>query len=147
MEFCEKRTKKKNNPTLRYSYAVESHQYVMNNAFQELFCDFYNYFFVVPTFFQPSSSNLTSVSDFLYFPECFSTTPWEKGLTSWNKLFYSAVGFRRICSWKKDSKHIGVFFFFFHFSWECLVLASEHKMSHCCIASCPLEAKKAPQPG
>ena len=103
----------------------------MNNAFQELFCDFYNYFFVVPTFFQPSSSNLTSVSDFLYFPECFSTTPREKGLTSWNKLFYSAVGFRRIYRGKKDSKHIGALFFFIsvesvgrlHQSTKCLIAA------------------------
>lgn len=137
MEFCEKRTKKKNNPTLRYSYAVESHQYVMNNAFQELFCDFYNYFFVVPTFFQPSSSNLTSVSDFLYFPECFSTTPWEKGLTSWNKLFYSAVGFRRICSWKKDSKHIGVFFFF---SFQLRVLGACIRAQNVSLLHCKLSS-------
>lgn len=60
----------------------------MNNALQELFCDCYNYYFVVPTFLQSSLSNSTSVSDFLYFPECFSTTPREKARQAqWNKLF------------------------------------------------------------
>lgn len=99
----------------------------MNNAFQELFCDCYNYYFVVPIFFQPSSSNLTSVSDFLYFPECFSTTPREKARQAqWNKPFYSAVGYRSICRGgkKKDSKHVRIFFFpRAHQSTKCLVAA------------------------
>lgn len=77
----------------------------MNNAFQELFCDSYNYNFVVPTFFQPSTSNVTSVSDFLYFPECFSTTPREKAWQAqWKKLFYSAFIDQYVRG--KNNKHI-----------------------------------------
>lgn len=40
--------------------------------------DCYNYYFVVPTCLQLSSPNLTSVSDFLYFPECLSTTTRDR---------------------------------------------------------------------